>query len=140
MDEALHWIGILDVFGFESFQTNSFEQFCINFCNERLQQFFNFFIIRSEQDEYLREAIFWTPLKVPDSQDLIDLVTSRGQPPGIIALLDSACNTPGSTPDKFVQSVLDTHKANSRVQRIGGLRKAGAGVFAASSAASSMPA
>jgi myosin-5 len=61
----LLWIGILDVFGFERFEHNSFEQFCINFANERLQQYFNIQVIKSEQVEYTREAIYWKAIKVP---------------------------------------------------------------------------
>lgn len=90
---TLPWIGILDVFGFESSDwNNSFEQLCINFANERLQQYFNGSVIIAEQEEYLREAIPWTELEVPDNQDTIDLIA--GKPHGILATLDSTCVMP----------------------------------------------
>jgi len=85
------WIGILDVFGFEIFEHNSFEQFCINFCNERLQQYFNEHVLKAEQDLYKREALLWDPIDLPDNQDCIDLV--MGKPYGIIPILDSTCAT-----------------------------------------------
>ncbi len=66
--QGLTWIGILDVFGFEIFQHNSFEQLCINFANERLQNFFNFHVLKAEQDLYRREALLWTPIDLPDNQ------------------------------------------------------------------------
>ena len=83
-------------FGFESFVNNSFEQFCINFANEMLQQHFNNAILLSEQKEYAKEAILWTPMDVPDNQDTIDLVAARGT--GLIGLLDSACMTQSPSP------------------------------------------
>lgn len=114
VDQDLHWIGILDVFGFECFDNNSFEQFCINFCNERLQQFFNAHVIRSEQEEYIKEAIFWTPIKVPDNQDTIDLVSG---PNGIIAILDSACLMPRGTPENFTNDMFKYHAKHARLAR-----------------------
>ena len=62
------WIGTLDVFGFEIFEQNSLEQFCINFANERLQSFFNFHVLKAEQDLYRREALLWTPVDLPENQ------------------------------------------------------------------------
>ena len=62
-DPSLNYIGILDVFGFENFHENSFEQFCINYCNERLQQFFNNSILNTEQDEYVRDGIVWAKVE-----------------------------------------------------------------------------
>eukprot|EP00479_Gromia_sphaerica_P003523 TRINITY_DN14111_c0_g1_i1.p1 TRINITY_DN14111_c0_g1~~TRINITY_DN14111_c0_g1_i1.p1 ORF type:complete len:88 (-),score=19.20 TRINITY_DN14111_c0_g1_i1:489-752(-) len=76
-EDDMLFIGILDVFGFESFDINSFEQFCINFANERLQGFFNENIIASEQEEYIREGIFWKPLKVPDNSEMLVLVDDK---------------------------------------------------------------
>merc|ERR1711992_364176 len=70
---SILFIGILDVFGFENFWANSLEQFCINYTNEKLQQYFNFHIIASEQEEYLKEAVFWTQLDVPDNAQYIRL-------------------------------------------------------------------
>jgi myosin heavy subunit len=76
-DSSLSWVGILDVFGFECFIFNSLEQFCINFANERLQQHFNAHVLLSEQEEYIREAIFWTPVDVVNNQDAIDLIDDK---------------------------------------------------------------
>eukprot|EP00956_Cyclotella_meneghiniana_P030879 scaffold79230_cov50-Cyclotella_meneghiniana.AAC.1 len=86
-------IGILDIFGFESFQSNSFEQLCINYCNEALQQQFNRFVLRNEQEEYDREGIPWSFIEFPENQDVLDLIDSKGT--GIINLLHDQCRTPG---------------------------------------------
>jgi len=104
----LLWIGILDVFGFEHFVHNSFEQFCINFANERLQQYFNYHVIKSEQEEYTREGIFWTPIEIPDNNDTIDLVDLR--PHGIISLLDSTCQMPKGSDDIFTANMFEQHR------------------------------
>jgi len=94
------WIGTLDVFGFEIFENNSFEQFCINFANERLQQFFNYHVLHAEQTLYLKESLIWQPVDLPDNQDVIDLVMNRG----IISILDSSCVSKGN--DKtFVENL-----------------------------------
>ena len=110
------WIGILDVFGFESSDyDNSFEQFCINFANERLQQYFNEHVIQSEQDEYIREALPWEELEVADNQDTIDLV--RGKPNGILNILDSTCVMPKGSDDIFISNLFDAFPKHARVKQ-----------------------
>ena len=87
--DRMLWIGTLDVFGFEIFEHNCFEQFCINFCNERLQQYFNYHVLKAEQDLYLKESLLWDPVDLPDNQDTIDMVIKKQT--GLLAVLDSAC-------------------------------------------------
>lgn len=82
-------IGVLDIFGFESFNTNSFEQICINYCNEALQQQFNAFVLKNEQEEYKREGIEWSFIEFPENQDVLDLIEKRGS--GILSILDDQC-------------------------------------------------
>lgn len=122
-DPNLKWIGILDVFGFESFEHNSFEQFCINFANERLQQYFNGYILLSEQEEYLAEAIQWVPLKVPNNQDVIDLIDRK--PNGILAVLDSECMMPKSTSETFIQNLFKVFRFHKRMAQVRRVTKAG---------------
>jgi len=81
--------GVLDIFGFECFSINSFEQLCINFTNEALQQQFNKFIFKMEQAEYETESINWAFIEFPDNQDCLDTISSR--PTGILAMLDDEC-------------------------------------------------
>jgi myosin-5 len=92
-------IGVLDIFGFESFTTNSFEQLCINFCNEVLQQQFNVFMLKNEQAVYLSEGISWNLIKFPQNQDVLDLLTDRSN--GLLPVLDDMCRTPGATDNTF---------------------------------------
>jgi len=109
------WIGILDVFGFEIFENNSFEQFCINFANERLQQYFNMHVLQAEQDLYKREALLWDPIELPNNQDCIDLVMSK--PYGILPILDSTCVQPKGDDNVFVANLFNAHKYHPRLRR-----------------------
>ncbi|KAJ8558195.1 hypothetical protein K7X08_004961 [Anisodus acutangulus] len=105
-------IGVLDIYGFESFKTNSFEQFCINLTNEKLQQHFNQHVFKMEQEEYTKEEINWSYIEFIDNQDILDLVEKK--PGGIIALLDEACMFPRSTHETFAQKLYQTFKNHKR--------------------------
>ncbi|KAK2461430.1 hypothetical protein APHAL10511_005893 [Amanita phalloides] len=87
-----HIIGILDIFGFEIFEDNSFEQLCINYVNEKLQQIFIELTLKAEQEEYVREKIKWTEIKYFNNKIVCDLIEER-RPPGIFAALNDACAT-----------------------------------------------
>ncbi|XP_023769124.1 myosin-11 isoform X1 [Lactuca sativa] len=105
-------IGVLDIYGFESFKNNSFEQFCINFTNEKLQQHFNQHVFKMEQEEYKKEAINWSYIEFVDNQDVLDLIEKK--PGGIIALLDEACMFPKSTHETFANKLYQTFKNHKR--------------------------
>ncbi|XP_022892536.1 myosin-11-like isoform X1 [Olea europaea var. sylvestris] len=105
-------IGVLDIYGFESFKHNSFEQFCINFTNEKLQQHFNQHVFKMEQEEYTKEAIDWSYIEFVDNQDVLDLIEKK--PGGIIALLDEACMFPKSTHETFSNKLYQTFKNHKR--------------------------
>ncbi|KAL1339994.1 hypothetical protein AAHE18_U084900 [Arachis hypogaea] len=105
-------IGVLDIYGFESFKTNSFEQFCINFTNEKLQQHFNQHVFKMEQEEYTKEQINWSYIEFVDNQDVLDLIEKK--PGGIIALLDEACMFPKSTHETFANKLYQTFKNHRR--------------------------
>ncbi|KAH9650533.1 Myosin2 [Citrus sinensis] len=108
-------IGVLDIYGFESFKTNSFEQFCINLTNEKLQQHFNQHVFKMEQEEYTREEIDWSYIEFIDNQDVLDLIEKK--PGGIIALLDEACMFPRSTHETFAQKLYQTFKDHKRFSK-----------------------
>ncbi|KAI0322996.1 myosin class I heavy chain [Amylostereum chailletii] len=99
-------VGILDIFGFEIFQDNSFEQLCINYVNEKLQQIFIELTLKTEQEEYAREQITWTPIKYFDNKIVCDLIEER-RPPGIFAALNDATATahadPAAADNSFIQ-------------------------------------
>ena len=107
-------IGVLDIFGFESFQVNSFEQLCINYCNEALQQQFNAFVLKNEQEEYEREGIEWSFIEFPENQDVLDLINKRGQ--GILNILDDHCRAPGATDRSFAADIFNKCTPHSRFQ------------------------
>ncbi|GMH53810.1 hypothetical protein TL16_g01533 [Triparma laevis f. inornata] len=106
-------IGVLDIFGFECFASNSFEQLCINFTNEALQQQFNAFIFKLEQELYKKEKIQWSFIEFPDNQDVLDLI--QGRPDGILAMLDDECRLPKGSDKKWVGRLYKQYgESNSR--------------------------
>ncbi|KAK4750895.1 hypothetical protein SAY87_004377 [Trapa incisa] len=113
--ESKFLIGVLDIYGFESFKTNSFEQFCINLTNEKLQQHFNQHIFKMEQEEYTKEEIDWSYIEFVDNKDILDLIEKK--PGGIIALLDEACMFPRSTHETFAQKLYQTFKNHKRFSK-----------------------
>ncbi|XP_044215361.1 myosin IEb [Thunnus albacares] len=86
-------IGVLDIYGFEIFQKNGFEQFCINFVNEKLQQIFIELTLKAEQEEYVQEGIKWTPIEYFNNKVVCDLIESKLNPPGVMSILDDVCAT-----------------------------------------------
>ncbi|KAK8955413.1 hypothetical protein KSP40_PGU016919 [Platanthera guangdongensis] len=108
-------IGVLDIYGFESFKTNSFEQFCINLTNEKLQQHFNQHVFKMEQEEYTKEEINWSYIDFVDNKDILELIEKK--PGGIIALLDEACVLPRSTHETFAQKLYQTYKNHKRISK-----------------------
>ncbi|KAI9545210.1 Unconventional myosin-Va [Dissostichus eleginoides] len=100
------FIGVLDIYGFETFEINSFEQFCINYANEKLQQQFNMHVFKLEQEEYMREQIPWTLIDFYDNQPCINLIEAKM---GILDLLDEECKMPKGTDDSWAQKLYHTH-------------------------------
>ncbi|CAG02935.1 unnamed protein product [Tetraodon nigroviridis] len=120
-------IGLLDIYGFEVLQHNSFEQFCINYCNEKLQQLFIELTLKSEQEEYETEGIAWETVKYFDNKIICDLIEEKHK--GIISILNEECLRPGETCDvTFLEKLEDTlgnhphfitHKlANGKTRRV----------------------
>jgi len=105
-------IGILDIFGFEHFKVNSFEQLMINFTNEKLQQQFNNFIFKLEQAEYEKEKINWSSIQFVDNQDVLDLIEKR--PLGVLSILDEECKFPKATDVTFLDKLHANHVKNPR--------------------------
>ncbi|RCI02900.1 Myosin type-2 heavy chain 1 [Rhizopus stolonifer] len=103
-----NFIGVLDIYGFEHFKTNSFEQFCINYANEKLQQQFNQHVFKLEQEEYVREKINWTFIEFSDNQKCIEVIEGKL---GILSLLDEESRLPAGTDQGFCQKLYDQFSA-----------------------------
>ncbi|CAI0416402.1 unnamed protein product, partial [Linum tenue] len=104
-------ISILDIYGFESFERNSFEQFCINYANERLQQHFNRHLFKLEQEEYIQDGIDWTKVDFEDNQDCLNLFEKK--PLGLLSLLDEESTFPNGTDLTFANKLKQHLQSNS---------------------------
>ncbi|CCE63324.1 hypothetical protein TPHA_0E02320 [Tetrapisispora phaffii CBS 4417] len=119
----VNYIGLLDIAGFEIFQKNSFEQFCINYTNEKLQQFFNNHMFILEQKEYLKENIDWDYIDFgKESKATIDLIEVKSSnPTGILPLLDEESIIPNSSDESFFNKLInnwgDNKNQDSRFKR-----------------------
>ncbi|KAM9968175.1 hypothetical protein ACTFIW_002611 [Dictyostelium discoideum] len=111
-------IGVLDIYGFEIFENNSFEQFCINYVNETLQQIFIDLTLKTEQEEYVQEGITWIPVQYINNKACVDLIEKK--PIGILSLLDEECLFPEGN-DQTMIDKLNKHFSNhthySKVER-----------------------
>ncbi|XP_057679104.1 unconventional myosin-VI-like isoform X5 [Corythoichthys intestinalis] len=110
---SANFIGVLDIAGFEYFEHNSFEQFCINYCNEKLQQFFNERILKEEQELYQREGLGVNEVHYVDNQDCIDLVEAKVL--GILDILDEENRLPQPSDQHFTDTVHNKHKNHFRL-------------------------
>uniref|UniRef100_A0AAY4CN01 Uncharacterized protein n=1 Tax=Denticeps clupeoides TaxID=299321 RepID=A0AAY4CN01_9TELE len=107
-------IGVLDIFGFEDYEINSFEQFCINFANERLQHYFNQHIFKLEQEEYRAEGISWHNIDYTDNSGCILLISKK--PTGLLHLLDEECNFPQATNQTLLDKFKRQHEGSSYIE------------------------
>jgi myosin V len=109
LSQVNSFIGVLDIYGFEHFAKNSFEQFCINYANEKLQQEFNAHVFKLEQEEYLKEQIDWTFIDFSDNQPCIDLIEGKL---GILSLLDEESRLPMGSDEGFVNKLHHNYAAD----------------------------
>jgi len=122
VNDALGWypdsnltLGILDIYGFEIFEKNGFEQFCINYVNERLQQIFIQLTLKAEQEEYDAEGIKWEHIDFFNNKICCDLIESK-KPIGILTLLDDVCNFPKGSDEKFLGKLVESYTGHAHFQ------------------------
>ncbi|KAG0174050.1 Myosin type-2 heavy chain 1 [Apophysomyces sp. BC1034] len=109
-DSVATFIGVLDIYGFEHFKKNSFEQFCINYANEKLQQQFNQHVFKLEQEEYVREQIDWKFISFSDNQKCIEMIEAKL---GVLSLLDEESRLPSGTDQGFCNKLYSNFNAPS---------------------------
>mmetsp|Transcript_64144 Transcript_64144/g.106620 ORF Transcript_64144/g.106620 Transcript_64144/m.106620 type:complete len:1736 (-) Transcript_64144:276-5483(-) len=119
--QALPYVGLLDIFGFENFKFNSFEQLCINFANEKLQQFFLLQVFKTEEELHVQEGVAWKEVEYQDNAPCIELLEKP--PNGILRQLDSECKTPNASEATFCAQINKVHAkggflAPTRLQRM----------------------
>ncbi|XP_065057958.1 unconventional myosin-IXAa-like isoform X2 [Rhopilema esculentum] len=114
-DVKAYSIGVLDIFGFEDFEMNSFEQFCINFANENLQFYLNQHIFKIRQDEYLSEGLLWDTVAFVDNESCLELI--NGKPVGLINLLDEECSLSMGTDESLLAKFNKHHSSNSHYEK-----------------------
>ncbi|KAF6115171.1 myosin VI [Phyllostomus discolor] len=112
-ETSSYFIGVLDIAGFEYFEHNSFEQFCINYCNEKLQQFFNERILKEEQELYQKEGLGVNEVHYVDNQDCIDLIEAKLV--GVLDILDEENRLPQPSDQHFTSAVHQKHKDHFRL-------------------------
>ena len=126
-------IGVLDIYGFEIFGHNGFEQFCINYCNEKLQQLFIDLVLKKEQEEYNREGIAWTHIEYFNNEVIVNLIEKRHE--GIMSILDELCYVPGNPSDKDFLEQMDKrvgsheHYESRGINQQGNFKKIGQASF-----------
>eukprot|EP00743_Colponemidia_sp_Colp-15_P006424 GILK01006914.1.p1 GENE.GILK01006914.1~~GILK01006914.1.p1 ORF type:complete len:1308 (-),score=307.14 GILK01006914.1:165-4088(-) len=128
-NQTLHnqgFISILDIFGFECFQINSFEQLCINWANEKLQGLFNRCVLQAVQDEYQEEGVDWSFVDFSDNSECIDLLEGKV---GVVALLNEECVVPGGSETSFNRKLNTMHEKHPHLEKPK-LQKGGQQVFA----------
>ncbi|KAI9358524.1 P-loop containing nucleoside triphosphate hydrolase protein [Pilaira anomala] len=108
LDQIVNFIGVLDIYGFEHFKKNSFEQFCINYANEKLQQQFNQHVFKLEQEEYVREEIDWKFISFSDNQKCIEMIEAKM---GILSLLDEESRLPSGSDQGFCNKLYQNFNA-----------------------------
>jgi len=108
-------IGLLDIYGFEIFETNSFEQLCINYVNEKLQQVFINLTLKAEQDEYDSEGIVWTPVEFFNNQVVCELI--EGKPNGVLNLLDEQCSLAEPSDESLLQKYHQQLESNANYSK-----------------------
>lgn len=111
----MHKIGILDIYGFEVFEWNSFEQLCINFANEKLQQHFNSHMFTLEQQLYTEEGIAWSHIAWLDNREIIDSLEKR--PLGLFCIIDSECLMPNAKDDTCLNKIYNSFKTSRIVYK-----------------------
>ncbi|KJH44472.1 myosin head, partial [Dictyocaulus viviparus] len=113
-EKSTNYIGVLDIAGFEFFEVNSFEQFCINFCNEKLQHFFNERILKQEQELYAKEGLDVPRIEYSDNHDCIELFEMKSC--GLLDLLDEEARLPRPSSQHFTAAVYEANKGHFRLE------------------------